>query len=179
MTQSSENGTGACLVFLTWFRGKNVLSRGQGLMDRSGLAGGWPWRSCFLFTTRARCPLDCTESLPCPTSGHLRPPDSGLGGLQGAAGAGCSVRAVVVTSPRPQSSLPCPLNRYRRHLALLSGTSGELCHGGMFGSLEFAPSCGRCRERVSLAPIFIPVWTRPDGKAAGGSQGGAQGLCPP
>lgn len=54
MTQSSENETGACLVFLSGFRGKNVLSRGQGLMDCSGLAGGWPWRSCILFTTRAR-----------------------------------------------------------------------------------------------------------------------------
>lgn len=49
MTQSSENGTGACLVFLVGFWGKNVLSRGQGLKDCSGLVGGWPWHPCFFY----------------------------------------------------------------------------------------------------------------------------------
>lgn len=53
MTQSSENGCGACLVFLMGFRGKSVLSRGRVLRT----AAGW-WEGAlpllFLFTTRAR-----------------------------------------------------------------------------------------------------------------------------
>lgn len=57
-----------------------------------GQAQGAPWTALSLFAMPHLWPLEA--------------PDSGPGGFQGAGGTGCPVRAVVVTSPRPQSGLP-------------------------------------------------------------------------
>ena len=91
VTQSSENGSGACLVFLMGFQGKSVLSRGRVLRTAAGWWEGGPATPVFGYNPGQ------AQGAPWTALSLCRAPPlatSGPGGLQGAGGAGCPAQAV-------------------------------------------------------------------------------------
>ena len=54
VTQSSGNETGACLVFLSGFRGGECAKQGTGSYGLQWAGGRVALALCILFTTRAR-----------------------------------------------------------------------------------------------------------------------------